>query len=247
MNISIASYAFHGLHKAEMMDLFGYLETVKYRFGLSTADIWNGMFLSTEDDYLHKIKAGLQERELTLTNLCVDGPHLWDDNADVREQHYQLARKYLNAAEVLGTNTIRIDAGGQGETWTDEAFDFIVERYREYAQRAYDHGYLVGPENHWGPEVIPDNMVKLLEAVDHPGFGLLLHFKGEMSDNARMAPWAMHTHFSWAITEGPLMECVSLLRDLNYKGSWSVEHHTGLNEYTEVAIQVAKIRDVLAQ
>ena len=43
MNISIASYAFYGLLKEGAIDLFGYLETCKYRYGMQTADIWNGM------------------------------------------------------------------------------------------------------------------------------------------------------------------------------------------------------------
>ncbi len=85
MNISIASYAFHGLLAESKMDLFGYLESSKYRYGLQTADVWNGMLPSIEEDYLRKVKDGLEERELVLANLCVDGPHIWEDDAEVRE------------------------------------------------------------------------------------------------------------------------------------------------------------------
>ncbi len=243
--ISIASYAFHGLLREGKMDLFGYLESCKYRYHLDAADIWNGMLLSTDDDYLAKVKDALDERGLVLANLCVDGAHLWEDDPAVREQHYQNGLAALHAGEVLGALTVRIDAGGRGETWTDEQFDFIVKRYREFAQRAYDNGYKVGPENHWGAEMNAQNMKKLCEAVNHPAFGVLLHFKGAMEDNATMAPWAMHTHFSWQITEGNLTECMALLRDLGYDGYYGVEHHTGKNEYTEVAVQVARVRDVL--
>lgn len=243
-NISIASYAFHGLLRAGKMDLFGYLESLKYRYHLDTADIWNGMLASTEDDYLAKVKDALDERDLALADLCVDGAHLWEDDADAREQHHQNALAALHAAEVLGAQTVRIDAGGRGDVWTEEQFDLIVTRYRTYAQRAFDNGYKVGPENHWGTEVNPDNMLRLCEAVNSPAFGVLLHFRGNDGD-AAMAPYAMHTHFSWPITEGPLVESMALLRDAGYDGCWSVEHHTGENEYTEVAIQVAKVRDVL--
>ena len=37
------------------MDVFGYLESCKYRYGLSAADIWNGFLVSTDDDYIQKI------------------------------------------------------------------------------------------------------------------------------------------------------------------------------------------------
>jgi sugar phosphate isomerase/epimerase len=246
MKISVASYAFYGLLREGQIDLFGYLESCKYRYHLRTADIWNGMLLSTEDDYLAKVKAALDERELALANLCVDGAHIWEDDPDVRERHYQNALSSLHAAEVLGAKTIRIDAGVREDVFTDEQFDWIVKRFQEYAQRAYDNGYRVGPENHWGAEAIPENMKRICEAVDHPGFGVLLHFRGNEGD-AVMAPWAMHTHISWEITESCLEESMVMLRDAGYDGYWGVEHHSGQNEYTEVAIQVARVRDLLSR
>jgi sugar phosphate isomerase/epimerase len=246
MSVAIASYAFHGLLRAGMIDLFGYLESCRYRYDLRTADIWSGMLPSTDLDYLRKVRQALVERELVLVNLCVDGPHLWEDDPALREQHYQAALQYLQAAEYLGARTLRIDAGGREDDWTPEQFDYIVARYREYAQQAHERGFKVGPENHWGAEVVPANMRRLCEAVDHPGFGVLLHLR-DAEGNATIAPWAMHTHFSWEITEDHLDEHMRLLRDAGYRGCWSVEHHSGANEYGEVAIQLAKVRDVLGR
>src|SRR5690606_7896664 len=148
------------------------------------------MLASTDAAYLAKVKRALDERELTLVNLCVDGPHIWEDDPAVRERHYQGALDYLRAAEALGARTLRIDAGVREEQFTEEQFDTIVRRFREYAQIAYDRGFKVGPENHWGAEVVPENMRRLCEAVNHPGFGVLLHFRGNDGD-ALMAPWAM--------------------------------------------------------
>jgi len=246
MKISIASYAFHGLLAEGKMDIFGYLESCKYRYGLESADIWNGFLPSTDDDTLKKVRGALDERELTLANLCVDGPHLWEDDPAVREQHYQNALAYLHAAEVLGAKTIRIDAGVHEKTFTSEQFDYIVKHYREYAQRAYDNGYKVGPENHWGAEEVPENMVKICQAVDHPGFGVLLHYRANPGD-ALMAPWAMHTHVSWGITEDDLEAHMQILRSLNYPGYWGIEFHDGKQEYNKVAIQLARVREVLAR
>jgi hypothetical protein len=77
MNVTIASYSFHGLLAAGMIDVFGYMESCKYRYHLQAADIWNGMLASTDEDYLKKVKQGLDSRELVLANLCVDGAHIW--------------------------------------------------------------------------------------------------------------------------------------------------------------------------
>lgn len=246
MDVAIASYAFHGLLRARVIDLFGYLESCRYRYQLHTADIWNGMLTSTDDAYLAQVKQALAERELTLVNLCVDGPHIWENDPAVRDQHYQSALHYLRIADLLGAKTLRIDAGVREDHFTDEQFEHIVMRYKEYAQWAYDHGFKVGPENHWGAEVVPENMQRICEAVDHPGFGVLLHFRNNPGD-AIIAPWAMHTHISWEISEQSLSKSMETLRAAGYQGCWSVEHHSGVHEYSEVAIQLAKVRDVLSR
>ena len=246
MNISIASYAFHGLVRDGAIDVFGYLESCRYRYDLHTADIWNGMLQSTEMDYLKKVKQALVERELTLVNLCVDGPHVWEDDPDRREKHYQGALKWLDAAEYLGAKTLRIDAGVREDNFTPEQLEGIIARFREYAQRAHDSGFRVGPENHWGAELNPANMRAIYDGVDHPGFGVLLHLR-DNDINTALAPMAMHTHLSWEITSGDLEGSLAPLRAAGYQGAWSVEHHSGENEYPEVAVQVAQVRSVLAR
>jgi len=246
MNVTIASYSFHGLLAAGMIDVFGYMESCKYRYHLQAADIWNGMLASTDEDYLKKVKQGLEERELVLANLCVDGAHIWENDPALREKNYKNALASLKAGEFLGAKTIRIDAGGAGDAFTEEQFDLIVKRFKEYARRAGDAGYRMGPENHWGPEVVPENMKRIVEAVDNPAFGVLLHFRVNAGD-AVMAPWAMHTHFSWEAAHDNLEHSMALLRDAGYKGYYSAEHHTAKNEYVNSAIQLERIKKVITE
>jgi hypothetical protein len=183
-------------------------------------------------------------------NLCVDGPHIWDNDPAVREQHYQEARRYLQAAEYLGARTLRIDAGGSAQPFTgddafsEEQFDMIISRYKEYAQWAYDHGFKVGPENHCGPEVVPANMQRICQGVDHPGFGVLLHFRGNAGDDL-IAPYAMHTHISLDITENSLEQSLTMLHNAGYLGCWGVEHHSAKDEYHRVSIQLARVQSMV--
>jgi len=251
MRLSVLSYSFRGLLAEGKMDVFGYLETCKYRYNLDTADIWNGFLPSMDPGYLKKVRDALDEREMTLADLCADNVHIWEDDEAVRKKNYEYALANLKAAEILGARFMRVDAGGRNPTWTNEQFDLIVKRYKEYAQWAYDHGFKAGAENHWGTEGIWANMQKLYRAVDHPGFGISCHIGGwqgtdqEKDEADRLAaPWICHTHFPWNITEGPLQEKMKNLRDAGYQGSYSVEHHTGKDEYAEVAIQLARVRAV---
>ena len=174
MRVSILSYSFHGLLREGKMDIFGFLESCRYRYQLDAADLWNGFLTSTEEGYLRKVRDGLDERGLVVPNLAVDDAHIWEDDAAVRQKHYENSKAHLNAGRILGAKFVRIDAGGprDAKEWSNEAFDLIVKRYREYAQYAYDHGFKAGAESHWGPENYWPSMQKLYKAVDHPGFGI---------------------------------------------------------------------------
>jgi len=255
MKISIASYSFHGLIGAGRMDVFGYLETCKYRYHLDAADIWNGLLgrdekVYLQEEFLRKVKEALAEREMVLANYHADGCHAWEDSPDARERNRQSALAHLEAARFMGAQTVRIDAGGKGQVWTNEQFDFIAARFREYCQMAADWGCRVGPESHWGPELVPDNMERLARAVDSPAFGILMHIghwenAPEEEGDRRLAPYTAHTHVDARITRTRLEPAIRLLLDAGYQGYWGVEHHSAKNEYAEVASQLAEVRRVL--
>ena len=253
MKISIASYAFHGLLQRGLMDVFGCLESVRFRYRLNAVDIWSdflGMERAFDPAFQRKVANGLKERDLIHANYCVDGCHVWRDTAEERALAKENAMKQLLAGVVMGARTIRIDAGGTGAEWTDEQFDTIVETMRAFAVFAYDNGIKAGPESHWGPELVCDNMEKLARAVDHPGFGILVHvghWEKASADEGdrRLSPWAMHTHIDAETSRTRLAEAIRIFDQAGYDGYWSVEHHSSRNEYMEVGYQVAALMRAL--
>jgi len=254
MKISIASYSFHGLRGAGMMDAFGYLETCKYRYVVDVADLWNGILgpddLILDEGFQSKLIEALREREMSVINYHVDGCHVWEDDPALREKNYRSALKHLIVARAIGAKTVRIDAGGKGHEWTAEQFDLIVKRFKEYVAIGADFGCRVGPESHWGPELVPANMERLAKAVNHPGFGILLHIghwenAPEEEGDRRLAKYAMHTHIDARVTRTRLESAMLLLLDAGYQGYWGIEHHSGKNEYAEVAYQLAEVRRAL--
>ncbi|WP_191562402.1 sugar phosphate isomerase/epimerase family protein [Metabacillus idriensis] len=242
MKYSIASYSFNGLFNQGKIDIFGYLESVKYRYHLNNADIWNMMLASFEEDYLKKVREAMDEKELYLANLCVDCAEVWDPNPEAKKNWYKNALKNLKAAEILGARTVRIDMGGRDLEMSEEQFDYTVKRYKEYAHIAHNCGFMVGPENHWGASRVPENIRKVYEAVDHPSFGILLHFENWDVDKENgdqlCAKYAFHTHLAaWVIPA--CEEKLKLMQDTGYKGHIGIEHHSGKNEYSQVAWQLA--------
>ena len=92
---------------------------MKYRYHLDAADIWNGMIASYDDDYLYKVREALDERQLVLANLCVDGARMGTGSGTARGQ-LPKGLGQTGAAEILGAKTVRIDMGGRDQRMTDE-------------------------------------------------------------------------------------------------------------------------------
>ena len=251
-NFAVMSYSFHGLRNIGAMDIFGYLETVRYRYNLQTADIWNGMLDSTEAEYIQKVKNAIDERGLEVVNFCCDRAHVWDNDPKTREENEQRAWEYIQVGKALGAKTIRIDVGIREDQASEEQIEYVAGKYKEYCRAAAKFGAKLGPENHWGASWDPELIEALFQRVDEPNFGLLLHlgnwFGSEEEKDAcdrRFASKAMHIHMNYE-------HCMDAdrvlppLKEAGYQGCWSIESHKSTNEYNNVAFQLAQARRVLA-
>jgi sugar phosphate isomerase/epimerase len=260
MRVSMLSYSFHGLVAAGMMDIFHFFETCKYRYGLDAADLWNGMITNLEDDFINKVHTALEERQLVVPNLAVDGAHVMHSGNEEPAKQRAMQDRYMQIAKRWGIGFVRFDAGphmlnGRKDIdgWTEQEFDFIVKRYKELAQFAHDNGFKVGAEVHWGPERCWKHMEKLIKAVDHPGFGICMHFggwSGTYEENLvcekAAAPYVCHTHIPWDCCEDPNLPMrLAVLRDVGYTGYYSIEQHSAQNEYNLVEAQLGKVKAVL--
>jgi len=274
--LSMLSYTFNSLVSRGMQDIFGYFETCKYRYNLDAADLWGGhlkdfrerydkgTFIPFDDEWIANVKEALDERDLCIPNIAADGCHVITFEKERTELNYKNALEHLRLAKMLGVGFVRFDSGPgfnmpEGRTdWTDEEFDFIVKRYREYARYAYDNGFKTGAENHMGPSGAWKNLKKLYDAVDHPGFGICIHiggWKGTTTDEERnqcdkeAAKLAVHTHIPMNIIEGPLEEKMNNLRNAGYQGYYNVEVPAGRgeNSYETAAYALAKVRAVFSK
>jgi len=251
-NFAVMSYSFHGLKNIGAMNIFGYLETVRYRYNLQTADIWNGFLTDYDDAYLDVVKQNIDERGLSVVNLCCDGAHVWDNDVNVRSKNEEMAWKCLYAAEKFGAKTVRIDLGVRESSISDEQMNYVVAKFTEYSKKAAKFGAKLGPENHWGAACDRNQMNMLFNNMTQENFGILLHLgnwhgttqEKDMYD-LEFASKAMHIHINYehCIDADRIMPA---LKKAGYKGCWSVESHKSTNEYNNVAFQLAQVRRVIA-
>lgn len=268
INIAVASYSFHSLINAGEMNVYNYLDLLKDRYHVNYADIWTeGCLKSLDEDYLKKIKRAMDEREIKLANLCVDGPYVWCDDPEERAAHKADMLKYLKAAKILDAKTIRIDFGFSGDgqksgfgigkkkkeevyTMSDEAFEYIVAAYKEYCGIVSEWGAKIGPENHWGWDRVPYYLIKVHDAVDDPAYGHLYHFRQFYDEpelgEAHCVKNAMHTHIH-ANSIPYAIDVVRKLYESGYNGAYSVEHHSGKLERERVDWQLGSLREIIAE
>jgi hypothetical protein len=103
-------------------------------------------------------------------------------------------------------------------------------------------------------------MERLIKAIDHPGFGICVHFGGwtasspetrwqdnDVADRGSLRH-ICHTHINWDIVENTevLLNKMTLLYNGGYKGYYSAEHNSGQNEYDLTQVQLTKIRAILS-
>lgn len=253
---SVASYSFHGLLAAGVMNLFHYFETVRYRYNLDTADIWNGMLASYEEGYLELVKQQMEEHGLQLVNLCCDGAHIWNQDEAQKAACDRRAQECLRAAELLGAQTVRIDLGIVEEEASDEQIERCAKVYDRYCQQAAAFGARLGPENHWGASTNVQVMRKLFQAVKAENFSMLLHlgnwrctpgvdFSAGCAYDREFAPKAMHMHMHFEACQDAENQFPPLAQ-AGYSGCWGIESHKSVNEYNNVALQLAQAKRVLA-
>jgi sugar phosphate isomerase/epimerase len=275
MELSICSYSFHRLLEAGQQDVFQYIRDCK-GLGCTQLDLWNGHLPSLLDDearspssftpeyaqlsagemeYLTRIKVAADEAGLPFGCLAVDGAHIYEDSPEAQQAQKIKAHRWLNIAKQLSAQQIRIDSGGPAEM-PDEVLDVIVKGYKELIPRAAEKGIEVVIENHWGASRVPENVVRILEAV--PELGLLFdsgNWPQEMRETGwtRCARYARATHIkTYAFdaegneTTVDIPRVMHILLETGYQGSWGIESVPRQGDEIEAAKKsVALVRRVL--
>lgn len=222
---------------------------------------WNGIELRTVDGVaiadldegaFDALATAIRTAELDV--ICIDSRiGSWARSADTPFS-VDLAEldRLVGRCHVLGTSHIRIMSyPGEGlsqHAWRRRA----VDRIRRLAERAWKDGIVLLHENctGWAADSA-ERAMWLLEAVNHPGLGLLFDTGNGVADGyeaadllSEIAPRVEHVHVKDGAPgpEGPIWtnpgdgragvaECLSVLAEHGYTGWLSLEPHLAIQPH----------------
>ena len=153
------------------------------------------------DEYLRRLK------HLSFTlGLDVSGTAVGNDfcypPGEERDKQIGAVKQWIEHAEVLGAPVIRIFSGKpRGDQTHQQAHKLAVEGIEECCEHAGRHGVFLALENHGGLTTKIDDLLRLVQDVKSPWFGVNLdsgNFQGTSdasaayADMARMAPYALN-------------------------------------------------------
>ena len=239
------------------MDLFDFVDLAA-DMALDAVELTSYYFPPDVDaDYLHRLKQhaftlGLDVSGTSVgNNFCVaPGPE--------RDKQLELVRTWVDHAAELDAPVIRIFAGTvpKGET-EDDAVARAIEGIKASLPYAVEKGVTLALENHGGITATPEQILKLVKAIDSPNFGVNLdtgNFHGEdpYADLAKLAPYAINVQVKTEITakgkpkeEADLSRVVGILRDAKYSGYVVLEYEAKEDPAVAVPRHIKKLRSLI--
>jgi sugar phosphate isomerase/epimerase len=260
LKLSVAAYSYRQYLTAKppKMDMFGFVDLAA-DLGFDAVEPTSYYFPTDVDAaYLARFK-----RHAFLQGLDVSGTAIGNNfclpPGEKRDKELALTRLWVERAAAIGAPVIRIFAGNvpKGATEAD-AFAWAVEGIRASLPYADQHGVTLALENHGGITSTPAQLLKLVEAVDAPNFGVNLdtgNFHGEdpYAEIAELAPYAVNVQVKTEIQrkgasakeEADLGRIVDLLRHAHYSGYVVLEYEAEEDPITAIPRHARKLRELI--
>ncbi len=209
MKISVSSYSFQQYIKQGKLTQYDTVEEAR-KIGLEAIEFIDmcpkaEATLDEQKEYAYKIRSRADELGMTI-NAYTIGANLFRGSDEENEKEVKRLCDQLDVANILGVSVMRHDVCySLTKTGQGRSFDLMLPTIAKNARKITEYGASLGiktcSENHGYIAQDSDRVERLVNAVAHDNYGLLVDF-GNFScvdeDNAtavsRVAPYAFHAH-----------------------------------------------------
>jgi sugar phosphate isomerase/epimerase len=127
------------------------------------------------DKYIHDLK-----RKAFVNGVTISGTGVRNDfaltDASSRRGHIQLVKEWIEVAEKLGSDFIRVFSGREvpkGFTF-DQVLEWMIPAFQECAEYGKQHGVIVGLQHHHDFLKTADETIRVVNAVKSDWFNVVL-------------------------------------------------------------------------
>jgi len=263
LKLSIAAYSYRDFLKGTKdrkpsMDLFEFINLAA-DMRLDAVELTSYYFPeNVKPDYLHKIKQLAFNLGLDVSGTSVGNDFCVPPGPD-REKQLGFVRTWVDHAAELDAPVIRIFAGQKKPTQTeDEAVALVIEGIKSSLPYAIEKGVSLALENHGGITATPEQLLRLVKAVDSPNFGVNLdtgnfHGADPYADLAKVAPYALNVQVKTEINaagkpkvEADLSREIGILRDARYSGYVVLEYEAPEDPIKAIPRHIKILRSLIS-
>ncbi|HEX8202900.1 MAG TPA: sugar phosphate isomerase/epimerase family protein, partial [Isosphaeraceae bacterium] len=207
--------------------------------------------------YLHRLKQHAFVLGLDVSGTSV-GNNFCLPPGPARDQQLELTRAWIDHAAELDAPVIRIFAGNvpKGDS-EEQAVARVIEGIRASLPHAIEKGVTLALENHGGITATPEQILKLVRAIEGPNFGINLdtgNFRGAdpYAELEQLAPYAVNVQVKTEVSPGgrakqdaDLRRVVAILRAARYSGYVVLEYEAEEDPRTAVPKHVKALRALM--
>lgn len=142
-------------------------EFIADQFGLHNVEVWDFHFDELSIAYCERVRQAAARVGSRISNIQIDRlSDLSSTDPSERERGVTLAREWVDRTVAIGAPSMRVNTGGGAGRVFDP--NVTAESFRQITAYAAQRGITVLVENHTGFSMNIDNVVAILQRVNHP-------------------------------------------------------------------------------
>lgn len=215
-------------------------------------ELLNTNFTKTDNAYLDSIKREAFLQSVDLSGMSVYTNFIQTDKKKIDAEHEKV-RKWIDHTARLGAPLLVVFPGGNNRSIKmSKARQLVADSLSKLADYAQKQGVILALENHGMLTRSAEDVLWVLEKVDHPWVGLNLdtgNFRNKPYENmAQMASKAINCHLKLDVRNGKkklpadLKRKFDVLRKSGYTGRVTLQYELSADPYVEVPKYLKEIQ-----
>ena len=177
LKIGLAQWSFHRALRSKKLDNLDFAKTAKEKFDIGVVEYVNVFFSDKvkNKEYLNEMVARSVDIGVKNSLIMIDGEgNLGDSNERKRNKAIDNHKKWVEAANYIGCNHIRVNAAGNGSE--DEVSKYASDSLQKLGDFSKDFNINIIVENHGGYSSDAQWLVGVIKNTERKNVGTLPDF-----------------------------------------------------------------------